>query len=436
MIKREKIQRLFGEIVRKERKLQKITQSELAERSHLDNTYISQIERGLANPSIFTLYKIAGSLGLSEREIFQKMSKELTPEASRSLNPVDELEIIYDAIVKLDASLLLTTTQDDDYRIIYCNEAFTNITKHNREDIIGRKLVDILGDGKNEEELLGFLSHLKEEPNSREYISSSISEGEPLQLEVNVSSIKSENKELEKHLFLLQQKFYRIKPDQEVDETVNKYKDMLNESNDRLKNHLSIIAGVIDVNISDLDDGDIKSTLQDTQLRISSIAHIHELLTNSDDHSKLGIRDYLDKLVRVISNTYDIKDEVDLKTNIEVKDLGIDEVIALGLLSNELITNSYKYAFRSADSGRIELSLKNGRNGELVFSYRDNGAGFEKVIFEEGKTLGFNLVHAFLEQLEARKLTVDTDNGFSLSFEFDSMNVVSKLNEQAKKRIN
>lgn len=416
MIKRERLQKLFGELVRKERNRQSITQSELAERANLDNTYISQIERGLANPSIYSLYKISGSLGLSEKEMFQKMNAELDLDSTSKVKATEELEIIHDAIVKLDAGLLLTTTHDDDFRIIYCNKAFLDFSGLERKAIIGRKLMDILANGKNNEKLLQFFDQLKVESTHRDYITSKATNGESLQLEIDASPVIDNRKQVEKQLFIFRKKLYKVQAAPEVSETVEQYKALVNESNHRIKNNLAIITGIIGINILDVEDEKAKSVLQDAQLRISSIAHIHELLTNSEDHSKLGIKEYLNKLTTVIANTYELKRGVELETAIGVDDLGINEIIALGLLSNELITNSYKYAFEDHSNGKIQLGLNHGKNGELKFLYQDDGTGFDKTIFDEANTLGINLIHTFLNQLEAKDISVDTNDGFRLEF--------------------
>ncbi|MBD3617592.1 MAG: helix-turn-helix domain-containing protein [Gracilimonas sp.] len=419
MVKRERIQKLFGEVVKKERKRQKLTQSDLAERSNLDNTYISQIERGLANPSIYTAYKISGSLGLSEYEVFQKMSMENGENLASSNDAVDELEIIYNAIVKLDASLLLTTTHDDDYRIIYCNDAFLKFTNSDRSELIGKKFMDILADGKNDKDLHNYLSQLKDVPSKGEFIAGFDENGKDLDVKINASPILSKNNQVEKHLFILQKKLYKIKSDsgQESSHTVDKYKTLLTETNHRLKNNLAIIVGIIDIKILDAKDNDTRAVLKDTQLRISAIAHIHELLTNSEDHSKIEIREYLENLTSVITSTYEFKKGINLKTVIGIDNLGMNEIITLGLLINELVTNSYKYAFPNENKGEVNLRLNPGKDGKIKFYYSDNGRGFDKRIFEKGQTLGFSLIHAFLEQLQASEVNVDTENGFKLEFE-------------------
>lgn len=422
MFKREKVQKLFGEVVRKERKRQKITQSELAERSELDYTYISQIERGLANPSIYSLHKISDSLGLSEKEMFQKMNKELNLGSASKVNAAEELEIIHDAIVKLDAGILLTSTHDDDFRIIYCNKAFLEFSGLEMESIIGKKLMDILANEKNNDKLLQFFDQLKVESPNRMYIGDTGTKGESLQLEINSSLVIGDGKQSEKHLFILRKDFYKeqLESDLEVSETVNKYKALVSESNHRIKNNLAIIAGIMDINILDVEDEVAKSILQDTQLRISSIAHIHDLLTASEDPSRLGIRDYLKKLTTVIANTYELKKGIKIETTIGVDDLGINEIIALGLLFNELITNSYKYAFKDYSKGKIKLSLNHDKNEEISFLYTDNGSGFDQSIFDKADTLGMNLIHTFLNQLEAKDIKVDTNDGFKLEFVIES----------------
>jgi PAS domain S-box-containing protein len=431
MLRKKEIQKLFGKVVRKQRKFLKITQLELAERSSLDNTYISQIERGLKNPSIYSFHKIANSLELSEKELFQKMSDEANKDTTSKLKPVEDLEIIYSAIVKLNAGLLLTSTQDNGYRIIYCNDEFLELSKFKREDIIGKKLVDILNDGKNDDELVEFLTQIRNKNTTQELTTGSINNGKSKPLEINTTTVLDGNREVEKHLFIIKKEIYKISSDRILSETVEKFESIISESNNRIKNNLSIIAGIIDLKIQNSDIENTTDILRDTQARISAIAHIHELLTISEDHSKLKIQEYINKLTAVIKNTYDFENEVDIETKIEVDDVGVDKMISLGLLSNELITNSYKHAFDTKNEGKINLSLYENNEGELIFSYKDNGNSYEEEKFLKGGTIGHDLINALMVQLQAEHIKFSPAEGFKLEFKMNTLEYKELSEEKA-----
>jgi two-component sensor histidine kinase len=421
MLRQEEIQQLFGIIVRKERKRKGLTQSVLAERSNLDNTYISQIERGMVNPSLFTLHKIAWSLDLSEYDVFIKIKKELSARKGVKLDSKADMETIFNAIGNLNASLIVTTTQDDDFKVIYCNDSFLKFSKSSRDSILGRSFQDLLSNGENNPLLTAFFKSLKGSVVKKEYISDNGKEGIKKELELNATSVVNSKNKVENHLFTLQENGYHedVNRDKFVYPSIEKYKALLKESHHRIKNNLAIIVGIIDINILEAENEKAKDVLKETQLRISSVANIHEMLLEPDNE-KVSVEAYLNKLTDVISKMYQINGDVMLTKYIDIAKLEIHDGVTIGLLCNELITNSYKYAFKGTTGNEINLTVKELNEGKILFSYQDNGSGFERSIFEEGNTLGIRLIHTFMEELKAKNIHVDTDNGFKLEFEMHS----------------
>ncbi len=113
----------------------------------------------------------------------------------------------------------------------------------------------------------------------------------------------------------------------------------------------------------------------------------------------------------------DERKNVNFVINIEEYKLNINEAIPLGLLFNELITNSFKYAFKDQEKRIIHIDLSAERN-KISVLYEDNGVGYgSSVNFDEPKNLGLNLIHAQLQQLAA-EYKVDTDSKFRLEFSF------------------
>lgn len=195
----------------------------------------------------------------------------------------------------------------------------------------------------------------------------------------------------------------------------------LAEIHHRVKNNLTIITCLLELQIKDLNDETSRTHFQQSINRISSIAKVHELIYESEDMASVDIKSYLEKIIPAIQSSMDgFSREVTFKFDIPSHKLKVNQAIPLGLIFNELITNSFKYAFENQKRGTISIKMKtHGRR--LTFKYEDNGQGFKNPsAFRSSKSLGLTLVHLQLQQLES-VYTVETKNRFKLEFSFDSV---------------
>lgn len=192
---------------------------------------------------------------------------------------------------------------------------------------------------------------------------------------------------------------------------------LLSEIHHRVKNNLAIITGLINLQSMDSDDKTLKTLLGDTALRIKSIANVHELLYNNDSFSDISFDKYLKNLLDSIQQTIDDKTgtiNIDIKNDLTVN---INQAVPMGLLLNELITNSFKYAFDSdKENNQINFSLS-FNEGYYQGSYSDSGKGFDKGDFNKSSSLGALLINTLLEQLDA-EYNIETENGFTVTFKF------------------
>ncbi len=117
-----------------------------------------------------------------------------------------------------------------------------------------------------------------------------------------------------------------------------------------------------------------------------------------------------------MKGTYMDDDRVEFITDINAKEIPVNTAVTLGLLLNELITNSIKHAF-SDGTGEIRIVVKNKNPKTYKVLFEDNGNGFDEEIFEKPETLGINLIHSFLNQLDA-SYTINTYDKFRLDVEF------------------
>ncbi|MGD8428073.1 MAG: histidine kinase dimerization/phosphoacceptor domain -containing protein, partial [Balneolaceae bacterium] len=196
---------------------------------------------------------------------------------------------------------------------------------------------------------------------------------------------------------------------------------LLSEIHHRVKNNLAIIAGLIELQKDRVSDRQIANKLNETQNRIYSISGVHELLYEADNFAEINLEKYVDKLLDRLQQTYqDPERGVIISKELDNFSVNINQAVPLGLLLNELITNSFKHAFEKTEHPRITLKLKkSGR--KITIIYRDNGKGIDDAVLEDISSLGINLIKNLLSQLNAKYELEDSGSqGFGISFTFQT----------------
>lgn len=206
----------------------------------------------------------------------------------------------------------------------------------------------------------------------------------------------------------------------EIVESLKEKEVMLKEIHHRVKNNLQIISSILNLQSSFVTDENTLEILQESRNRIRSMAIIHENLYRTEDFSSINFADYLMNLVTNLIASYRITDDVHLALDVDQIDLVLDQAIPCGLLVNELITNSLKYAWPNHQAGTIRMGLKE-IDGEVTLTIGDNGIGLP-MPFEElnSDTLGLQLVVTLVEQLDG-KLIVNSENGTEYLVKFENI---------------
>lgn len=204
----------------------------------------------------------------------------------------------------------------------------------------------------------------------------------------------------------------------ELTNVVNQKQILLQEVHHRVKNNLAVLNALLDIQISGLDNEEAISVLEDTQMRIISIAKVHEHLYNQDKLNEIGFDKYVSELVSKIEGT--IKSQkFPPKFNLDIDPLwlSLDQSITCGLLLNELITNSIKYAYEPAEQIRIDIKIKS--TGDTIqIKYEDYGKGIDnsKDFFRDGN-FGAMVIQIFLSQLRA-EWNLTSENGLKFDMTF------------------
>lgn len=201
-------------------------------------------------------------------------------------------------------------------------------------------------------------------------------------------------------------------------ESLNEKNALLGEIHHRVKNNLAVISGLLQLELMKGDDA--KLSLEDAVNRIQSIATVHEILYSTDNFSVIYLDKYLEKLTLNIAKTNpSFISDIKLITNMDHVGISINQAVPVGLLLNELITNSLKHAFNGINNGSISISVSNVDDTTVKIQYSDSGAGFDDKLLNNGSSLGYKLINSLLLQLEATH-TIETKDGFKLECTFQS----------------
>jgi len=198
---------------------------------------------------------------------------------------------------------------------------------------------------------------------------------------------------------------------------------LISEIHHRVKNNLQIIASLLNLQeCNEHQSADV--ILKESMGRVKAMATIHEKLYRSPSLSEINFKEFTEKLVYDILYSYG---RTIIKTNLVIEDtnLNIDTVMPLGLIINELVTNSVKYAFPNSN-GIITIKL-NSYNDHMKLTIADNGIGLPKDFnIEYIDTLGLELVKNLVKQLDGN-LMINTTGGTEFIITFNELEYKERL---------
>lgn len=200
-------------------------------------------------------------------------------------------------------------------------------------------------------------------------------------------------------------------------DSANRQKEMLlSEVHHRVKNNLNVIASIIGLQANAL-KGDEKEHLLKSKTRIESIAMVHEMLYKSEDFAGIDFASYMNRLSGILLAMFSSGQNVKVEIRAKKEILPLEVMIQLGIMVNELLTNSIKYAFKE-DGGVIIIELS-CHDGHCVFVYSDDGIGVEEPDKLAGrKSLGIKLIHLTAKQLGG-SVKISSPEGLKYEIEFN-----------------
>jgi Signal transduction histidine kinase len=211
------------------------------------------------------------------------------------------------------------------------------------------------------------------------------------------------------------------KAEKALKESLEEKEVLLREIHHRVKNNMQIVSSLLNLQKKYVEEEETVNILIESQNRIKTMAMIHEKLYQSPNLTSINFKEYTEKLVKDLFYSYGNKIGV-IKTSFHMEDvkIGLDTAIPCGLIMNELVTNSLKYAFPDDRTGTITIEFQSEGN-YFVLKVSDDGVGVPSDIkLENRDTLGFQLVTSLVKQLDGT-VQLDGVNGTSFTIKFKEL---------------
>lgn len=199
---------------------------------------------------------------------------------------------------------------------------------------------------------------------------------------------------------------------------------LLKEIHHRVKNNLEVVSGLLALQSAKMDDPNMQEMMLASQNRVQSMGILHQQLYQNEHLAFIEMMSYFKNLSLNILDSYNETDRVHVNIEMKPLELDVDTAVPLGLIVNELITNSLKYAFPDGQKGDIDLSLKNTGADNFQLKISDNGIGKTYNAVAKGTGFGTQLVDLLTRQIDG-KLLQEVKNGTTILIDFKIKKVVN-----------
>jgi two-component sensor histidine kinase len=192
------------------------------------------------------------------------------------------------------------------------------------------------------------------------------------------------------------------KAETELKNSIHQKEILLKEVHHRVKNNLQVISSILNLQTGYIIDEDTLGVIRECQDRIKSMAFIHESLYQKEDFAAVNFSEYLHNLCSNILHSYRTPNR-NISFDFEIEDisLSLDSAIPCGLIVNELVSNCFKYAFKSLKQGKIKVTLTKDKHNNKCLTVHDSGKGLPKDLnIKTNDSLGLQLVWMLVDQID------------------------------------
>lgn len=193
---------------------------------------------------------------------------------------------------------------------------------------------------------------------------------------------------------------------------------LLKEIHHRVKNNLQIVTSLLSSQAVYINNEAAQAAIQDSKRRVYAMSLIHQKLYQSNNIATISMPGYVNELVMHVQTSLGTGNRIMVQQNISPLSLDVSQAIPLGLIINECVVNSIKYAFPDGRSGMISINLQTDDADHLLLAIADNGIGLPQDFdITEQNSLGMDLVRGLAKQLKGH-LNIESGNGLHIMIRF------------------
>jgi len=186
----------------------------------------------------------------------------------------------------------------------------------------------------------------------------------------------------------------------QIEKALQEKEYLMREIHHRVKNNLQMVSSLLSLQSNYITDESALEAVKDSRNRVHSMSLIHQSLYNEEDLARIDVKEYIERLAENLFQSYAIHDHsITWKADIDAIKLDVETVIPIGLIINELITNSLKYAFSNQSTGHIRIGLHR-QSDSLKLQVYDNGKGLPvDYSLDKQVSFGHKMISAFLRKM-------------------------------------
>ena len=344
--------------------------------------------------------------------VFARTFRKMILRLNKAFSALEEEERKYRQLIEDTGSVILKVSADG--VILFCNEYGLKIFGHQPQDVAGRPISYLFREDSVERFRTQVYPKLSETPSVFEG-EVMRPDGEKLWVTWSLRTISPADGDGVPEIMCTGQDItLRHSMERELSRSLEEKNVLLNEIHHRVKNNLQIIISMLNLQGMKTEAPEIAGTINTIKRRIMSMSLVHELLYRSDSLSHISLGSYLGALTDAVKSTFG-GDNTRIRVNLDVDDIQatIETCLTIGLIVNELLSNSYKHAFSKVSEGSILISAKTTGDGSLLVTVSDNGSGKISGQPSESKSgLGTLLINALVSQLGA-SMNIHSSQGLS-----------------------
>lgn len=354
-------------------------------------------------------------LDMNDEVYIQAIVRDLTESEQMKKNSKAKEELFFNLFLKSPAAMAMV---DKNNEVLIVNEGFTNLFGYTQEEIKGRDIDRLIVPDEEYGEAPKMPAYdYDPEIYNREAIRLT-KQGDKKHVLISGIPVYVNDQPyagIGMYIDITERREYEDK----LEESLQEKQVLLQEIHHRVKNNLAVVSSILQLQEFESEDPSTRAVLNDSQMRIKSIALIHEMLYEAKSFSSISFSSYIRQLVGRIQDTMNLNDQgIQIDLEVDEISLNLNQAVPCALLLNELLTNAFKHAFAGEEGGNISVTIVE-QNESITVKVSDDGVGLpEKIINTDQSSIGMNLIHTLAEQIGA-DLELSSKGGTTVSFNFE-----------------